>query len=138
VRVRRWIDDARILEPSGFDQRSTEASGQVRSLAKALRRSGDELGGHGDGGAARLAGLAAQRLERLGGYVEQKSGEDILRDVEGFARRRPWMLVGLGMLVGAAAARFMKASSAQRYVTTAAGHASSGRPMAGGEHSPTP
>ena len=38
-----------------------------------------------------------------------------MRDVEDFARRRPWMLAGLGMLGGVAAARFVKASSEQRY-----------------------
>jgi hypothetical protein len=38
-----------------------------------------------------------------------------MRDLETFARRRPWMLAGLGMLAGVAAARFMKASSEQRY-----------------------
>jgi hypothetical protein len=38
-----------------------------------------------------------------------------MRDVEGFARRRPWMLAGLGLLGGVAAARFVKASSEKRY-----------------------
>ena len=99
-----------------FDQRSSQAGTQMRSLAKALRRSGDELAGEGNGGTAQqLTGQAADRIERLGGYLEQKSGDELMRDIEGFARRRPWMLAGLGALVGAAAARFMKASSEQRY-----------------------
>jgi hypothetical protein len=38
-----------------------------------------------------------------------------MSDIETFARRRPWMLAALGMLAGVAAARFMKASSEQRY-----------------------
>jgi hypothetical protein len=38
-----------------------------------------------------------------------------MRDVESFARRRPWMLAGVGLLAGVAAARFIKASSEQRY-----------------------
>ena len=99
-----------------FDQRSSQAGTQMRSLAKALRRSGDELGREGNGGTAQqLTGQAADRIERLGGYLEQKSGDELMRDVEAFARRRPWMLASLGALVGAAAARFMKASSEQRY-----------------------
>jgi ElaB/YqjD/DUF883 family membrane-anchored ribosome-binding protein len=99
-----------------FDQRSSQAGTQMRSLAKALRRSGDELGSEGNGGTAQqLTGQAADRIERLGGYLEQKSGDELMRDIETFARRRPWMLAGLGALVGAAAARFMKASSEQRY-----------------------
>jgi ElaB/YqjD/DUF883 family membrane-anchored ribosome-binding protein len=105
---------ARLREQ--FDQRSSQAGTQMRSLAKALRRSGDELVSQGNGGTAQqLTGQAADRIERLGGYLEQKSGDELMRDVEAFARRRPWMLAGLGALVGAAAARFMKASSEQRY-----------------------
>jgi ElaB/YqjD/DUF883 family membrane-anchored ribosome-binding protein len=98
-----------------FDQRSSEAGSQVRSLAEALRRSGNDLSNDGNAQAAQLIGQAADRIERLGTYLEQKSGDELMRDVEGFARRRPWMLAGLGVLVGVAAARFMKASSEQRY-----------------------
>jgi hypothetical protein len=104
---------ARLREQ--FDQRSTEVGSQVRSVAEALLRSGNDLGAEGNGGAAELTGQAADRLERLGSYLEQKTGDDFMRDVEGFARRRPWMLAGLGLLAGVAAARFMKASSERRY-----------------------
>ena len=98
-----------------FDQRSSQAGSQVRSLAEALRRSGNELSNEGNTNAAQLTGQAADRIDRLGGYLEQKSGDELMRDIESFARRRPWMLAGLGMLAGVAAARFMKASSEQRY-----------------------
>jgi hypothetical protein len=60
-------------------------------------------------------GQAADGIERLGSYLERQSGEGLMRDVESFARRRPWMLAGIGMVVGVAAARFVKASSEQRY-----------------------
>lgn len=98
-----------------FDQRSRDAGLQVRSLAEALRRSGNDLSNDGNTQAAQLTGQAAERIERLGTYLEQKSGDELVRDVESFARRRPWTLAGLGMLAGVAAARFMKASSEQRY-----------------------
>jgi hypothetical protein len=98
-----------------FDRRSTQAGTQVRSLAEALRRSGNDLRNEGNGNAAQVTGQAADRIERLGTYLEQKRGDELMRDVERFARRRPWMLAGLGMLAGVGAARFMKASSEQRY-----------------------
>jgi hypothetical protein len=101
-----------------FDQRSTEAGSQVRSLAEALRRSGSDLRNDGNANAAHLTGQAADRIERLGSYLEDKSGDQLMRDIETFARRRPWMLAGLGMLAGIAAARFVKASSEQRYGRT--------------------
>ena len=98
-----------------LDQRSTQAGSQVRSLAKALRRSGNELGNEGNSSASQLTTRAADRIERVGSYLEQKSGEELMRDIETFARRRPWMLAGIGMVAGVAAARFTKASSEQRY-----------------------
>src|SRR5512133_4013514 len=93
-----------------FDERSTKAGSQVRSLAAALRRSGNDLSNEGNGNASQLITQAADRVERVGSYLEQKSGDELMRDIETFARRRPWMLAGLGMLAGAAASRFVKAS----------------------------
>ena len=98
-----------------FDQRSTQAGSQVRSLAKALRRSGNELGKEGNSSASQLTTRAADRIERVGSYLEQRSGDELMRDIETVARRRPWMLAGIGMVAGVAAARFTKASSEQRY-----------------------
>jgi ElaB/YqjD/DUF883 family membrane-anchored ribosome-binding protein len=109
----RQQGSARLREQ--FDQRSNEAGSQVRSLAEALRRSGDDLQNQGNTSGGRLAGQAADRVEQLGSYLEQKNGDELMRDVETFARRRPWILAGVGILVGVAAARFMKASSEQRY-----------------------
>jgi ElaB/YqjD/DUF883 family membrane-anchored ribosome-binding protein len=104
---------ARIREQ--VDQRSTEVGSQARSLAEALRRSGSDLQSEGSGNAAQLTSQVAERVERIGGYLEDVRGEDVMRDIESFARRRPWMLAGFGLLAGVAAARFMKASSEQRY-----------------------
>ncbi len=98
-----------------FDERSNQAGAQMRTVAAALRRSSDDLGNDGNASASRLTGQAAARIDRLGGYLEQKSGDELMRDIETFARRRPWMLAGLGLLAGVAAARFVKASSEQRY-----------------------
>jgi hypothetical protein len=98
-----------------LDQRSKQAGSQVRSLAEALRRSGNELRTEGNSNAAQLTSQAADRLEQVGSYLEEMRGDKVMRDLESFARRRPWMLAGLGLLAGAAAARFMKASSEDRY-----------------------
>jgi ElaB/YqjD/DUF883 family membrane-anchored ribosome-binding protein len=97
-----------------LDERSTKMGSQVRSLATALRRSGNDLSDEGNGNASQLTTQAADRIERVGSYLEQKSGAELMGDVEKFARRRPWLLAGLGMAAGLAAARFVKASSEQR------------------------
>ena len=85
-------------------------------MAQALRRSGEQLSNEGDGQqAAELAEGAADRIERLGGYLERTSGAELVRDVEDFARRRPWMIAGMGLVAGLAASRFLKASAERRY-----------------------
>jgi ElaB/YqjD/DUF883 family membrane-anchored ribosome-binding protein len=100
-----------------LDQRTNEAGVQARKLAQALRRSGEQLSS--EGGTEQVSGLAegaADRMERLGGYLERTNGAELVRDAEDFARRRPWMVAGVGLVVGLAASRFLKATSEQRYV----------------------
>ena len=99
-----------------LDQRTNQAGEQARKMAQALRQSGEKLRSQGEAQqAADVAEGAADRIERLGGYLEQTSGDAVLRDVEDFARRRPWMVAGIGMLAGLTASRFLKASSERRY-----------------------
>ena len=99
-----------------LDQRTNEAGAQARKMAQALRRSGEQLSNEGNGQqAAELAEGAADRIERLGGYLERTSGAELVRDVENFARRRPWMVAGMGLVAGLAASRFLKASAERRY-----------------------
>jgi hypothetical protein len=107
-----------------LDQRTNEAGEQARKMAQALRQSSEQLRSQDQSQqAANVAEGAADRIERLGGYLEQTSGDALLRDVEDFSRRRPWMIAGLGLLAGLAASRFLKASSERRY-GNAAGDAS--------------
>jgi hypothetical protein len=109
-----------------LDQRTNKAGQQARKLAQALRQSGEKLRSQGEAQqAAEVAEGAADRIERLGGYFERTSGEALLRDVEDFSRRRPWMIAGIGLMAGLAASRFLKASSERRYDGSKQGSASS-------------
>jgi ElaB/YqjD/DUF883 family membrane-anchored ribosome-binding protein len=109
-----------------LDQRTNDAGVQARKMAQVLRRSGEQLANEGGGQqAAGLAEGAADRIERLGGYLERTSGPELVRYVEDFARRRPWMVAGMGLVAGLAASRFLKASSERRYEGSAQTRASS-------------
>jgi hypothetical protein len=99
---------------SELDNRSNDLGGQMRSMARALRQTGSQDGEGPPQPAARLAAPAAEQLDRLGGYFERTSGDELLNDVEEFARRRPWMVAAAGALAGIAAARFVKASAERR------------------------
>ena len=88
-----------------LDQRTTQAGGQARQMAQALRRSGEQLREQGEGQqAAGVTEGAAERIERLGGYLQRSSGDELLRDAATNWRWAlsgralvGWMLVGWGL-----------------------------------------
>src|SRR5436190_6296673 len=101
-----------------LDRRTTEVGGQALQAAQVLRQSSTQLTSGGERNTAQVAhftDMAAEQVERLGGYLERASGDELLRDAEDFARRRPWMVAGIGLVAGLAASRFLKASSERRY-----------------------
>jgi ElaB/YqjD/DUF883 family membrane-anchored ribosome-binding protein len=98
------------------DQRTTQAGEQVKSFAHTLRRTGSELEGESGGeNVNRVVSGVADRLERLGGYLEGARGDDLLRDGERIARERPWLVAGAAAAVGFTLSRLLKASSESRY-----------------------
>jgi predicted glycosyl hydrolase (DUF1957 family) len=100
-----------------IDQRSTQAGEHVSSTASDLRGVGEELRNRGNDSGARVAEQAAQRVERVGSYLQETDGEKLLNDIEDFGRRQPWAVLAAGLAAGFVAARFLKASSQQRYQT---------------------
>jgi hypothetical protein len=97
------------------DQRSTEFGERVASTADDMRSVGQQLREQGKDQPAKLAEQAAQRVERVGGWLRDSDSDRLLSDVEDFGRRQPWALALGGLALGIAAARFLKASSTQRY-----------------------
>jgi hypothetical protein len=97
------------------DQRSTEAGERVAGTAQDLRSVGEELRKQGKDTPAKLADQAAQQTEKVGSYLKEKGPDEMLHDVEEFGRQRPWAVLAGGLALGVAAARFLKASSRDRY-----------------------
>lgn len=97
------------------DQRSTEAGERVASTADDLRSVGEELRKQGKETPAKLADRAAEETEKVGSYLKDKGPDEMLHDVEDFGRQRPWAVLAGGLVIGVAAARFLKASSRNRY-----------------------
>jgi hypothetical protein len=102
---------------SQLDDRSTDIGEQVHSLGAALRRAAEQLADDGKTMPADVARRAADGVERLGRYLRDGNADGFLNDVEKFGRKRPWISGGVGMAVGFAASRFLKASSDRRYNT---------------------
>jgi len=99
------------------DRRSTQAGERVGSAAQDARSVGEELRRQGKEAPARLADQAADRAERLGGYLQESDADRILRDVEELGRKQPWAVVAGGLALGFVASRFLKASSRRRYAS---------------------
>ena len=116
------------LEES-LDLRTNQAGQQARQMAQALRQGVAQLRNQDEGQqVASIVEGAADRVERLGGYLERTSGDELLGDVENFARRRPWMVASIGLVAGIAASRFLKASSERRYGNSKVSHSYSTSP----------
>lgn len=97
------------------DRRSTQAGDQVGGAAGDARSVAEELRKQGKDTPAKYAEQAADRADKLGGYLRDADGDKILRDVEDFARSKPWAVVAGGMALGFMASRLLKASSTERY-----------------------
>jgi ElaB/YqjD/DUF883 family membrane-anchored ribosome-binding protein len=97
------------------DQRSTQAGQQLGSTADDVRSVAQELRAQGKDTPARYAEQAADKVHTVAQRLETASGDELLRDVEDFARRNPWAIAAGGLVLGLAASRMLKASSTERY-----------------------
>jgi hypothetical protein len=96
-------------------QRSTDAGKNVKAVGNMLQSGVEQLRSEGKDVPANVVAEIARRAEDLGGYLQSSQADKILADLESFARRRPWLTAGAGMLGGFLASRFVKASSERRY-----------------------
>jgi hypothetical protein len=97
------------------DQGSTQAGERLSTTASDMRSVAQQLREQGKDQPAKMADQAADRAERLGGYLKEADADRILADLEDFGRRQPLAVMFGGLAIGFAASRFLKASSQQRY-----------------------
>jgi hypothetical protein len=110
-----------------IDQRSTHAGRQVSSQSEDIRSVAQQLREQGKDGPAKLANQAADRAQRVGSWLEDSDADQILGEVEDFARRNPWAIALGGIALGFAASRMLKASSSDRYHGMSSGDGVHGR-----------
>ena len=91
------------------EQKETLAH-KVKEYANAARAASDKLGEESDI-LSRPAQRAANQLDRVADYLQNKEPADLFDDLEALARRRPEIVFGGMFVAGLAAARFFKASS---------------------------
>ncbi len=111
------VDRGRGLVADQIGQRSTQLSDQIGSASETMRQVAEQARTEGNSQHARLADQAADRGERVKNYLDEVEPEQLLSDVEDFARRQPWVVAGVGLFIGFAVARSLKASSGRRYAS---------------------
>jgi broad specificity phosphatase PhoE len=114
-RVQEAAQQAKGRVREQVDQRSTQAGQQITSAAEDVRSVAQELRTQGKDTPARYAEQAAEKAQQVGQRLQDASGDELLRDVEDFARRNPWAVAAGGLVLGLAASRMLKASSGERY-----------------------
>jgi len=93
---------------AGGKERAAEAIGHV---AEALRQMRGQLRAKEMPVVEDYLGRAATQVESLGRYLQTKSLDQLVRDVESIARREPVLFVGSAFVVGLLGGRFLKSST---------------------------
>jgi hypothetical protein len=107
----------------------------VSGMAGALRRAANEFGEVPQ--AAQYIRLAANQIDSVSDAVRKHDLNQLVSDVQGFARRQPTAFLGLAVLAGFAAVRFLKTSTGTSRGSSTARHTdyASGSPSTTGYRS---
>ena len=92
-----------------FQEQKGAGADYLRGIAGAVRRAAGEVESEIPP-AARLLRTAADGVEDLAASVKEKNAQEILGEVQDFARKQPALFFGGAMLVGFAALRFLKSA----------------------------
>lgn len=106
----RALDKLRETAVSRVEDQKSVALQQVQQLASGLRRTGETLQQEGSEPFARLASTAAQRVDRLAGYLQRSDVDDLVDDARLLARRHPGVVFGTALLAGVLVGRFLRSS----------------------------
>lgn len=86
-------------------------SGEVRTLANAVRAAGDQLNRDHAEGMARQTRSVAEGLDDVADEIRDRDPGDAFHSVEDFARRQPAAVFGASVVAGFFLSRFFKSSS---------------------------
>ena len=94
-----------------LSDKKVEAAGGLGTVAQALRQTGETLRTGQQEGVAQAADTAAQFVDQVSGYLRDKDIDDLVGEVENFARTNPAVFLGSAFVLGFMAARFLKSST---------------------------
>ena len=96
---------------TALSQQKDHLATGVTDVAQIVKQSAGDLRGKGLGAfASPYIDQAAQKLTDFGTTTQQKDIDEVIRDMEAFARVQPALFLGAATLIGFVAARFLKSS----------------------------
>ncbi|HEY9379796.1 MAG TPA: hypothetical protein VIQ01_00970, partial [Burkholderiales bacterium] len=96
-----------------FSGQKEKATGQMDSVARALRNTAEQLSNEDQSQTAQYVGFAAEQLESFGQRLREKDLDTLINDAQNIARRSPTAFFAGSVVAGFLLARFLK-SSAER------------------------
>ncbi|WP_353859546.1 hypothetical protein [Azospirillum formosense] len=123
---RNTLGDAQGRIRSLLEMQTDRAADQLGSVANALHKAAEQLNDENNGTAAHYAGQAADRVERVADMLRNSTVDDMVGQVERFARRQPEVFVGAAFAVGFLFARFVKSSGERRFRGASSSHLTGG------------
>ena len=91
-------------------KRKSQVVTQVRGVAQALHKAGEQLREENQDDLAGYTEQIASRVEQVSDYLDEQGVRGIARDVESFARKQPALFLGGAVALGVVGARFLKSS----------------------------
>jgi len=124
------FDQATEQITSRLDMGKELVVGTMTEVSQALRKTGQQLR---DEGAqpmlAQYVDRGAEQIERVSGHMRQRDANELLAEVEWFARRQPMVFAGGTFALGMLAVRFLKSGGRQQ--TAGSSSMSSGQSFTG-------
>jgi hypothetical protein len=108
------LDQAQQQATTLLEVQKERAVDGLDTIVHAAHETSQQLRQQGQETAANYTDQAAQRLERLAGYLRGHDVDEMVDQVEDFARRKPQLFLVGGVTLGLLAARFFKSSARSR------------------------
>jgi hypothetical protein len=96
------------------DARMSDVAQELGSVADAVRQTTQEVGGENQT-IAHYGDRIAQQIEGVSSYLDEHSIDDVLNDVQNFARRQPAVFLGGAFMLGIMVGRFLRSSESRHY-----------------------
>lgn len=94
---------------STVDTRMADVADDIDSVADAVRKTSHEIGSENEV-VGRYGERIAEQLDGISSYLNEKGVEDVLTDLQDFARRQPAVFLGGAFMLGMVVGRFVRSS----------------------------